>query len=330
MPLFMLYILPSLHKNIFHSTAGLTIYSVELFNMMIKKPELTLARISEIQEIIAKNPLMGRSKISVEICRKWDWRSPNGQWKDISARDMLRALDKAGKIVLPPPLSASRQAGKKHKCKHLEHDTTPVCCPLSELLPIQLEAINDSAALAEFKSYIDQYHYLAFDRTVGENMKYLARDCYGRPLSCQLFGSAAWSCADRDHFIGWDKYHRTQNLHFLTNQTRFLIFPWVRVDCLASHILALTLRRIAKDWERKYGHGLAAIETYVEIERFRGTVYQAANWLRIGRTTGRGRNGGHHHAVLPKKDIYLYPLRKDYREILRVGAMPKEVGGRND
>lgn len=260
---------------------------------------------------------MGRTKISEEVCRKWDWRSPNGQWKDIAARDMLRALDKAGKITLPPPLSATRRAGQKYRCKQLAHNTDPVHSPLYGLLPIHIETVNSGILLDEFKSYIDQYHYLGFDMTMGENMKYMVRDSSGRPLACLLFGSAAWSCTDRDRFIGWDKEHRVRNLPLLTNQVRFLIFPWVRVLCLASHILALTSRRIVKDWEGKYGHGLAALETFVETGRFHGTCYKAANWICVGRTSGRGRDGGHHNAILPVKDIYIYPLCKDYRERLR-------------
>jgi len=290
--------------------------------MMITKPVLTPEIIREIRDVIASNPTMGRSQISIEICRKWDWRSPNGRWKDIAARDMLRALDKAGEIVLPPPQTKTRRAGQKYGCKHLEHRTAPVHCSLSELRPIQLERVNGGALLDEFKSYIDQYHYLAFDRTVGENMKYIARDRYGTPLACLLFGSAAWSCGDRDRHIGWDKAHRAGNLHLLTKQTRFLVFPWVRVPHLASHVLALASRRVVGDWEEKYGHGLACLETFVERDRFAGISYKAANWLCVGKTSGRGRDGGHHHAVLPEKDIYLYPLRKDYREMLQ-GAMPR-------
>ena len=260
---------------------------------------------------------MGRTRISKEVCRKWDWRSPNGQWKDIAARDMLRGLDKAGEINLPPPLTATRRAGQKHRCKLLEHNTDPVHSPLSELLPIRMETVNSGVLLDEFKSYIAQYHYLGFDMAMGENMKYIARDSFGRPLACLLFGSAAWSCTDRDRFIGWDKEHRARNLPLLTNQMRFLVFPWVRVPCLASHVLALTSRRIVEDWEGKYGHGLAALETFVETSRFHGTCYKAANWICVGKTSGRGRDGGHHNAILPVKDIYIYPLGKDYRERLR-------------
>ena len=202
--------------------------------------------------------------------------------------------------------------------KHLEHNTASVECPLAELLPIRLEPIENGAELIEFKSYIDQFHYLGFDRTVGENMKYMARVQSGNLLACMLFGSAAWSCADRDRFIGWDKSQKARNLQMLTNQTRFLIFPWVSVKNLASHLLSLVSKRISGDWEGKYGHGIVAIETFVETGRFHGTCYKAANWIKLGTSTGRGRDGGHHYAKLPVKDIYIHPLAADFREKLRI------------
>jgi hypothetical protein len=284
--------------------------------MMMTKPKLTPKRINEIQSLIAENPGMGRTEISRQICRLWDWRSPTGQIKDISARDMLRALDKEGKIVLPPPKTVSHIVGNKPKIKHLEHSMEPVECPLAELLPVQLDIVDVGTGLDEFKSYIDQFHYLGFDRTVGENMKYIAQDRFGKPLACLLYGSAAWSCGDRDRFIGWDKNQRTANLMWMTNHVRYLIFPWIRVFNLASHILALAARRISEDWMEKYGHRLVCLETFVDI-RFTGACYRAANWIRVGRTLGRGRDGGHHYAIMPEKDIYLYPLEKDFRKKLR-------------
>jgi hypothetical protein len=281
------------------------------------KPELTKDRINEIQALIADNPQMGRSEISRQICRMWEWQSPTGTLKDIACRDMLRALDKAGKIILPPPMGPIRKAGNKPTIKHLEHSMDPIEHPLAELLPIRLDTVNTGVALTEFKSHIDQFHYLGFDRTVGENMKYIVKDKFGTPLACLLFGSAAWSCADRDRFIGWDKEMRYANLMWMTNNMRFLIFPWVRVFNLASHILALVARQIPEDWKEKYGHGLVCLETFVEVGRFHGTCYKAANWICVGRTLGRGRDGGHHYAVMPEKEIYLYPLDKGYRKKLR-------------
>jgi hypothetical protein len=236
--------------------------------------------------------------------------------KDIACRDMLRALDKAGKITLPPPMCPSRKAGNKAKIKHLGHNMDPVERPLADLMPVRLDTVSAGPALDGFKSYIDQFHYLGFDRTVGENMKYVAKDRFGTPLACLLFGSAAWSCAGRDRFIGWDKGDRSTNLMWMANNVRFLIFPWVRVANLASHILALAARRISGDWQEKYGHGLVCLETFVEVGRFRGTCYKAANWICVGRTLGRGRDGGHHYAIMPEKDIYLLPLAHRWRQSL--------------
>jgi hypothetical protein len=138
----------------------------------------------------------------------------------------------------------------------------------------------------------------------------------GRLLSCFMFGSAAWSCRARDLWIGWTKAEKNRGLEYLTNNTRFLILPWVRVPHLASHLLSLVTGRIAMDWEQKYGHPIYCLETFVETQRFRGVCYRAANWNRVGQTPGRGRDGGQHEAILPIKDVYLYPLTPGFRRLL--------------
>ena len=142
------------------------------------------------------------------------------------------------------------------------------------------------------------------------------RDRHERPVACVLFGSAAWKCAARDAFIGWDRPTRERNLQRLTNNTRFLIPAWVQVPHLASHVLGLIARRIRADWQAKYGHPVHALETFVD-RRFRGTCYRAANWRRVGQTRGRTRNDREHRIQASIKDVYLYPLVKDFREALR-------------
>jgi len=151
---------------------------------------------------------------------------------------------------------------------------------------------------------------------VGENMKYVVRSRSGAILACLLFGSAAWKSRNRDAYIGWEQEQRRGRLSMLTNNVRFLIMPWVHVPHLASHILSLVARRICADWEAKYGHGLAAMETFVERSRFHGTCYKAANWVCVGRTAGRGRNDRQHARALPEKDIYLLPLSRQWQERL--------------
>jgi len=154
---------------------------------------------------------------------------------------------------------------------------------------------------------------------VGENLKYLVKDNRDRPLACLLFGSAAWKCASRDNFIGWDRQTRRNNLGYLTNNTRFLILPWVRVPHLASHVLAKVAKRISMDWQSKYGHPLHLLETFVDRSRYRGTCYQAANWTLVGETKGRTRNDRYSTIKTSIKDIYLYPLSKHYACRLRDG-----------
>jgi len=139
-------------------------------------------------------------------------------------------------------------------------------------------------------------------------------------LACLLFGSSAWRCSPRDKYIGWDDGARETNLHLTTNNTRFLIIPGIRIPHLASHILGLISRRVSGDWQEKYGHQIKLLETFVERRRFRGVCYKAANWQRIGETTGRGRDSISSVATLPIKDVYVYPLAKDFRAILTNGA----------
>jgi hypothetical protein len=285
------------------------ISSMDKFN----RPEMTDEKVALIQKLIAENPNMERSKLSVVLCEMWDWRGSNGQLKDMSCRDLLLSLAKAGKIVLPEPQGTRRTVGDRREIKHLTHDETPITGILKDLRPLRVDIVSSKDKLIEFKSYIDQYHYLKFDRYIGEHMAYMVYSRDGAPLSCLLFGSAAWSCRERDIYIGWEKEQRRYNLNMITNNVRYLLYPWVTVPHLASHILSLIAKRISIDWEQKYGHPVYMLETFVEISRFRGTCYRAANWIRVGSTTGRGRNGGHHNAILPVKDIYLYPLDANYR-----------------
>ena len=294
-----------------------------LMNTLITtRPEITDERIADIRNLIASDPTLNRSKLSRLLCEQWNWRSPVGQVKDIRCRALLRELDRKGLISLPEAQRCPRVAGRRATIAHLQHDTTLVECDLSELLPLHIEIVKQGAMLAAFKSLIDQHHYLGMDRTIGECMRYLVSSESGTPLACLLFGSASWSCAARDRHIGWDKTQRAKNLPMLTNNSRLLIFPWIRVPNLASHTLARVLKRLPVDWKDKYGHGILAVETYVDTSRFRGTCYRAGNWQLLGQTTGRGRDGGHHNAILPVKDVYLYPLDKSYRSQLTREVCP--------
>lgn len=282
------------------------------------KPQITPVEIELIQKLITFNPNWSRTRLSVELCWIWDWRHPDGHPKEISCRDLLRRLNNKGLIVLPPcKQQPVFKPGLKSHIQLMPHDTTEISGDIRDILPIRLEIVpEDSFQGQEFKSLVDQYHYLGFDRTIGENLKYLVYSRQGRLLACLLFCSSAWACAPRDQFIGWNAQSRRNNLIYTTNNTRFLILPWVKLPHLASHILGLIVRRISSDWQKKYGHPLYLLETFVEKERFKGTCYKAANWIYVGETTGRSRNDRYSNLQVPVKNIYLYPLDTHFHEVL--------------
>lgn len=260
-----------------------------------------------VRELRVQNPSWSQYRLSRELAVRWDWRNGNGQLKDIACRSLLRKLAARGLIELPAPRVVSPNRFRHLPVKPVDHDTTPITEPLSSLQPLQLLDISLEAHSALFAWLLARYHYLSFKQPVGENMAYLAADRHGRPLACLLFGSVAWSCAVRDQYIGWNVKQRRERLHLLTNNHRFLILPWVQVPCLASHLLGMIARRLSQDWQAKYGHPILLLETFVD-RRFQGTCYRAANWLRLGQTTGRTRNDRHKCIEAPVKDVYVYAM----------------------
>lgn len=273
---------------------------------IIQGRTLTAGDIVAVRELRNQNPSWSQYRLSRVLAEQWNWRNGAGQLKDIACRSLLRKLADRGLIELPAPRVVSPNRFRHLPVKPVEHDTSPITEPLASLQPLRLLDISSTTHHALFAWLLARYHYLGFKQPVGENMAYLAADRHGHPLACLLFGSAAWSCAARDRHIQWDVSQRRERLHLLTNNHRFLILPWVQVPCLASHLLGMIARRLSQDWQAKYGHPILMLETFVDC-RFQGTCYRAANWLRLGQTTGRTRNGTAIPTV-PIKDIYVYPL----------------------
>lgn len=281
------------------------------------RPTITEVEIALINELITNNATWGRTRLSKELCLIWNWCDHNGNPKDISCRDMLRKLDAKEQICLPKIQKQARQPGTRDIIQLQLHDTSEITCSIKDVLPVRIEIIKPRTPQAnEFKSLIEQYHYLGFDMTIGENIKYMVYSRQGQLLACLLFGSSAWSCAPRDTFIGWSPTARQKSLTYTTNNIRFLILPWVRITHLASHILGRVCRHISMDWQEKYGHPVYLLETFVEQNRFKGTCYKAANWINVGETTGRSRNDRYTSLHVPIKDIYLFPLSTTFREVL--------------
>ena len=285
--------------------------------MVIQGRRIAADEIELIRGLMADHCDWGRTRLSEELCRLWDWRNAQGRIKDMAARTLLLKLERRGFIELPARQRPSSNGMRNRGVAAVAHARAPICGRLGALRPLSVTVVAPrSVDVQLFNALLARYHYLGHRNTVGENLRYLMRDRHGRPLACALFGSAGWKCADRDAFIGWEGAAREGNLQGLTNNTRFLVLPWVEVPHLASHVLGLITRRIRADWQAKYGHPVHALETFVDRSRFRGTCYRAANWVWLGATRGRTRNDRERRTQASIKDVYLYPLIPGFREQL--------------
>ena len=269
-----------------------------------------------IRQFIARNTGDSRWMLSRKLCRAWGWVQQNGALRDMVCRGLMLQLARAGEIELPPiRIRIVNPLVHRKKPVRVEIDQTPMEGKLSDLGPLEFCQVRRTAEESLFNSLIEEHHYLGYCQPVGEQLKYIvyAKD---RPIACLAWSSAPRHIGDRDRFIGWTKQMREKNLSLIACNTRFLILPWVKVSCLASHILGKMVKILSKDWETLYHHPLYYLETFIDQERFHGTCYRAANWLTIGRTTGRGKNDQTGKANRSLKDVLGYPLSKAFRDQL--------------
>jgi hypothetical protein len=271
--------------------------------------------LNQIRTIVADHWASGRSAISRLLCERWDWRQPNGQPKEMACRALLLSLEAKGALELPPRQKECFRAPRRADRREFAVDTSALEGPVSAFRSLTIRMVRQTPDEAVWDYLVDAHHYLGRPWIVGSSLKYLAY-LDGRLVACLGWGSAAWKVDCRDSAIGWDHKTHEANLHKVVNNVRFLVLPWVRVEHLASKVLALNLRVLSADWRRFYSHDIALAETFVDTERFRGTCYKAANWTLIGQTRGRGKYDREHREASTVKAVYLYPLRKDYRERL--------------
>jgi hypothetical protein len=188
---------------------------------------------------------------------------------------------------------------------------------LGALGPVSSEQVRRTPREALVDGLIARYHYLGYKQPVGEHLKYLVT-ARGQPIACFCWSSAARHLGPRDRFIGWPPEVRKANLRGVAYQSRFLILPWVRVMHLASHLLGRMARQLSADWESVYAHPVYFTETFVDQTLYQGTCYRAANWVRLGQTTGRGKDDQTNRPNRSLKDVWGYPLVRDFRT--RLGA----------
>jgi hypothetical protein len=285
---------------------------------------LTFAEFLAVQKLIDEHPDWSRNRIGAELCQSWDWRTWDGQLKTFAARSLLLTLEQRYELRLPPLREHCRRRpwGIQLEAPVEGRPSAPIRCSLDQLQPLQWRVGSyQSEQRQRALGLLRQYHYLGCNRPVGTHLLYLVEDKQGRELAVHLVGAAAWQCAPRDTYVGWNSGQRAIHLPRIASHSRFLVLPWVRVPHLASHLLKQLTRRVSEDWLGYHGWRLFLMESFVEIGRFEGTAYQAAGWQEVGQTTGRTRQHKQHYAQAPCKSVWVYPLSSSFRRQLGQGGV---------
>lgn len=275
----------------------------------------TAQEIQDIQETVETCGLPW-TELVYTICEHLQWVTPTGRYKERSCVSALRRLEALGLLQLP-----ERQPIRRPDVGVIPgRGTDPeeeLVGTVRDVAPLEWEPVLGKAEMRLWNEYVARYHPLGYKRPFGAHQRYFLRGRGERRLGCLLFAAAAWALAERDRWIGWSAQDRAQRLNWVVGNTRFILFPWVRIRNLASKALSLAAERIGSDWQQRYGYAPVLLETFVEVGRYRGTCYQAANWIRLGVTRGEGRMGRHSpHRSVPR-EIYVYPLVADFRSFLQ-------------
>lgn len=271
--------------------------------------------LEKIRQIIASDERPNRAKISRGVCEALGWYKQDGGLKEMSCRVALLRMECNGLIRLPFPEKGNGNRTARVRISRASDPQPEVCVGAGALGPLRLELVVKGPNSQLWNELIERYHYLGHKPLPGAQLRYFVYSG-SRLLATLGFGASAWSVAGRDRAIGWTATQRKSNLHLIVNNARFLILPWIQSRNLASKILSLASKQIRQDWYTRYNYRPVLLETFVEIDRFTGICYRAANWQQVGITQGRGKLEKSHQGKLPQKYVLLYPLVKDFKEQL--------------
>jgi hypothetical protein len=277
--------------------------------------EFTQDEVDKLRQTLASHSTLSRRGLSQLICEVLNWRRPDGKLKDMACRVALLQMESDGVISLPAVRQVYRVDRVAPGRSAQGEPGVTIQCRVGDLLNPRLDVVESPLDKRLWSELVDRYHYLGYSPLGGAQVRYLIRS-EDRILGCMGFSAAAWKTAPRDQFIGWSVTQREKTLEKVVNNARFLILPWVKVHSLASKALSMAAKRLPDDWGKRYGYRPVLLETFVEKERFAGTCYKAANWIKVGQTLGRGRYDSKHQSAQPIKTIWLYPLSRDFRKTL--------------
>jgi len=277
--------------------------------------EVTWQDVEHAQTVVQQCADLSRAELARTICEHWNWVTATGRAKRQACQKMLERLEADGLLRLP----RRRQEGMRRENKvEWTESTAPGPCvrgQLSDVTPVTLELAVDKEARDRWNEYVDRHHMLGYQRPFGCTLRYFISSPRGT-LGCILLAGAAKAIRVRDIWIGWNKAARLNNLPWVVNNTRFLIFDWIRIKHLASHVLGQLAQRLPQDWETHWGYRPVLLETFVDPAHFDGTCYRAAGWTLLGKTTGQGLRRGLRAYTTTPKLIFVRPLERDFRHAL--------------
>ena len=260
---------------------------------------------------------LSRHELALTLCEHWGWEGATGKPQRRSCEKMLERLEKEGLLELPARRgtngNSSRRTVKPDASIGRATDPgVPVEGLLSSVRPVHLERVEDRETKSLWAGFVERYHFLGYKRPFGCTLRYFVTSPQGR-LGCLLVASGARALAHRDRWIGWTTQQRLSNLPYVINNSRFVLFPWVRVPNLASHVLGQLASQVQQDWYDRWNYRPVLLETFVDPARHRGTCYRAAGWEVLGETTGGGLKLRGHSYSTTRKLILVRPLVHDFR-----------------
>ena len=273
----------------------------------LSKPE-TLEYVSRL---LKERDFSSRSELAGFLCDQLRFYDPSGRPQRGGCLKALRELEAKGCFRLPPP-RRQKGASRPRRLGAPVQEPTGVPEQTGEVRGLELIGVGEPQQMRIWNELMIEEHPLGAGPLVGRQVRYLVGSEHGW-LGALGFAAAALQLADRDRWIGWDAEQRRAHLHGVVCLSRFLIRPSVQCHNLASRVLSLSLQRLAEDFEQRYGYRPWLVESFVDTARFSGASYRAANWTRVGRTQGRGRQDRFTQRKETIKDIYVYALEPEFR-----------------
>lgn len=299
--------------------------------MRLSGREFSAAIIAQIGEILNANPTLSRRALSLRICELLQWKAPNGKLKQVSCRKALLGLDRMRLISLPVARESCFRRLNPSQASDPVDALPELECTLDKLGEIKIRPVSSrySKNSKIWNSFMERFHYLGKGPLCGAQIRYLVESSEYGYVAALGFSAAQWRLKKRDQYIGWTEAARRNNLNRVVCNSRFLVLPTVQVPNLASYLLSQCLMRLADDWEERYGYEPVLAETFVDPKRFAGTCYRAANWVHVGQTAAEDTAYTNGKVAEGRKDIYVYPLRRDWKKALctepqvALGDMPQ-------